>query len=145
MRLSEITLEMRVNETHIEVASDQIKSPETAKSIFQALAGNKDREHFYSLMLDTKNQVKGYHCVSMGSLNAAIVHPREVFKAAILANAASVILCHNHPSGNVIPSREDKEITERLVEVGEILGIKVLDHIVVSYNDYYSFKANGDM
>lgn len=92
----------------------------------------EDREHFVILMLDVRNQLLGIHTVSIGILNATIVAPREVFKAAILANAASIILGHNHPSGDLTPSTEDIEVTTKLCEAGQIIGINVLDHVIVS-------------
>ncbi len=90
-----------------------------------------DREHFAALLLDTKNQLIGITTVSVGDLSSALVHPREVFKPAILSNAASVILAHNHPSGDPQPSPEDVATTRRLQEAGQILGIEVLDHVVI--------------
>src|SRR5207302_8829691 len=101
--------------------------------------GRLDREVFLALVLDGKNQLLGFNQVSVGSLSAALVHPREVFKAAILANAAAIILVHNHPSGDPEPSPEDRAITGRLKEAGELLGIKVLDHVVIGDGRYVSF------
>ena len=102
---------------------------------------NADREKFIAVHLNTKNQIISYEVVSVGSLNASIVHPREVFKGAILSNAASIILCHNHPSGDPNPSKEDKQLTNRLEEAGKILGIEVLDHVIFASSNFYSFKA----
>lgn len=102
-----------------------------------------DREHFVTFLLDGKNKPIGMHPVSVGTVNASLVHPREVFKAAILAGAACIILAHNHPSGDPMPSLEDRAITTRLVEAGTLLGIPVLDHLVIGEPDYYSFKDNG--
>jgi DNA repair protein RadC len=96
------------------------------------------------LCLNTKNKVAGAHIISQGSLSASIVHPREVFKAALLNNSASIILAHNHPSGDPEPSREDVETTKRLVEAGEILGIRVLDHVIIG-EQYLSMKEEGLM
>ena len=98
-----------------------------------------DREHFVVLLLDRKNKIIGINTVSIGSLTASICHPREVFKAAILSNAAAVICGHNHPSGDPTPSPEDKAMTTRLVEAGTLLGIQVLDHIVIGDDRHYSF------
>src|SRR5581483_1406557 len=98
-----------------------------------------DREMFVALLLDGKNHVLGFNVVSVGSLTAALVHPREVFKPAILGNAAALILVHNHPSGDPEPSVEDRAITSRLKEVGELVGIRVLDHIVIGDDRYTSF------
>ena len=98
-------------------------------------------ESFYTFTLDTKNKVTGIFEVSRGTLNASIVHPRDVFQRAILQNANSIILMHNHPSGDPAPSQEDINTTNRLQEAGEIIGIKVLDHIIVGdENNYISFK-----
>ena len=101
-----------------------------------------DREHFCVVMLDTKNKVIGIHTVSIGTLDAALATPREVFKPAILCNAASVILGHNHPSGDPAPSRDDHALTKRLTDAGEMLGIKVLDHVVIGeLGRYYTFTG----
>ena len=101
-------------------------------------------ESFYIFTLDTKNQINGIFEVSRGSLNASIVHPREVFKRALLQNANSIILLHNHPSGNPKPSKEDVGITNRLVEAGDLLGIRVLDHnIIGDENNCISFKREN--
>ena len=108
---------------------------------------NHDREEFLIIMLDGKNRMQAIHSVSVGSLTASIVHPREVFKMALLSNANAIILCHNHPSGDPAPSPEDIEITKRLVAAGDILGVKVLDHIIVgdgtSDTGYVSFADKG--
>jgi len=102
-----------------------------------------DREEFVVLLLDAKNTLLGFHVVSVGSLTSTIVHPREVFKIAVLGNAASLILLHNHPSGDPTPSAEDRAITTRLCQVGELLGIKVLDHVVIGDGRYVSFVDDG--
>ena len=102
-----------------------------------------DREQFVALHLDTKNRLLSREVVSIGHLSAALVHPREVFKAAILANAASVAFVHNHPSGDPEPSREDIELTRRLIRAGELLGIPVLDHVVVASRGHVSIAERG--
>ena len=101
---------------------------------------NSDREMFLSVMLTSKNHLIGVETVSLGSINASIITPRDVFKSAILANAVSVILCHNHPSGDLTPSMQDIEITKHLIEAGELIGVKVLDHLVVSDQGYRSLR-----
>jgi DNA repair protein RadC len=101
------------------------------------------KEHFMTLHLDGKNRIICMDLVSIGSLNQSIVHPREVFKTALLSNAAAVILVHQHPSGDPAPSSEDISITRRLKEAGEIMGIKVLDHIIVGDGEYLSFVERG--
>ncbi|PIE76925.1 MAG: hypothetical protein CSA13_02095 [Clostridiales bacterium] len=104
-----------------------------------------DREKFLVIGLNSKNVIIGRHLVSIGTLNQTLVHPREVFNWAIKINCASIVVVHNHPSGSVEPSPEDILLTERIIESGKILGIKVLDHIIVSNDNYYSLKANGKM
>jgi len=104
---------------------------------------NSDREKFICLHFNFKNQIISYEVVSMGSLNCSIVHPREVFKAAILANSASVVFIHNHPSGSTEPSLDDIEITKRLGKAGDILGINVLDHLIIGNNEFYSFRQHN--
>ncbi len=103
------------------------------------------REHFLCLYLNARNQVIFREVVSIGSLSASIVHPREVFQAAIAHSAASVVLAHNHPSGDVSPSRDDIELTRRLVRAGDIMGIDVLDHIIMATEDFLSMKERGLM
>ena len=103
------------------------------------IAEKADRECLWALSLTGKRHIIGINLVSMGSLTSSIVHPREVFKPAILSNAESVILIHNHPSGDPTPSHEDKEVTKRLKDAGDILGIRVLDHIIIGDRKFYSF------
>lgn len=105
-----------------------------------------DREQFFLLCLNTKNEPTALHTVSIGSLDASIVHPREVFKVAILSNAASVIVAHNHPSGDPTASQEDIQVTRKLQEAGELLGITLLDHVIVGTEGAYtSLKERGLM
>ena len=124
-----------------------INSPtEVYQAAKQLLALHEEpEEHFCILCLNTKNKIVGVHTISIGSLNASIVHPREVFKAAMLNNASGIICLHNHPSGDPEPSREDIEITHRLVNAGNILGINVLDHVVIGDGRYISLKEQGAM
>jgi DNA repair protein RadC len=120
-----------VREGKVQGTYGKITSAATASTLLQTYLADVDREHFVILMLDRKNQVIGIHTVSVGSLSASIVHPREVFKAAILSNCAALILAHNHPSGDPHPSQEDRVLTARLVEAGKLVGISVLDHIII--------------
>jgi DNA repair protein RadC len=103
------------------------------------------KEHFVCLFLNTKNHVIGQETLSMGSLNASIVHPREVFRAAIKRSIASIICVHNHPSGDPTPSPEDIQMTARIVEAGQIIGIVVLDHIILGDQNFVSLKEKGFM
>ena len=102
-----------------------------------------DREQFIIACLNTKNEPTNILVVSVGTLNKAIVHPREVFKTAILSNAASIVALHNHPSGNSEPSQQDIELTNRLYEAGELLGIKLLDHLIIGDRTFTSLKEKG--
>jgi len=104
--------------------------------------GGSDREMLLSVMLTVKNDLIGVETVSIGSITASTTTPRDIFKSAILANAVAIIVCHNHPSGELIPSNEDIEITKQLIAAGELLGIKVLDHIIVSNQGYKSLRDN---
>ena len=133
-----------VKERSLAYGSKRINCPQDAASITGDFLAGADREHFVVLCLDTKNNVNALNTVSVGTLNSSLVHPREVFKAAILANSNAIILSHNHPSGDPTPSREDLEITKRLVEAGNIMGIEVIDHVVIGESGkYVSFKERG--
>jgi DNA repair protein RadC len=103
------------------------------------------KEMFRCALLDTKNKIISDEVVSIGSLSASIVHPRETFKSAIRESAAAVIFIHNHPSGDIKPSQEDILLTRRLVQAGEVLGIQVLDHIIIGDGSHFSFRDNGLM
>lgn len=97
-------------------------------------------EHFVAFHLDAKNAVTGYHVVSHGTVSASLVHPREVFKAALLANSHALIVAHNHPAGSLTPSSEDIEVTETLIKAGDLMGVRVIDHIIVSSNGLCSLR-----
>jgi len=120
-----------------------IKSPGDMAALMRSKLKGKKKEHFWVLCLDTRNRLIGDKQVSIGSLDTSIVHPREVFKEAVSSSAASVIFVHNHPSGDPEPSKEDIELTKRLVKAGEIIGIDVLDHIIVCDKSYLSLKAKN--
>lgn len=117
-----------------------LDSPETVVGYLQKKIGGLKKENFYILAIDTRNNLINTQEISVGSLTASIVHPREVFKEAIRSSAASIILAHNHPSGDPEPSEDDLTITKRLAEAGKIMGIDVLDHIIVTKSKVFSFK-----
>ena len=119
-----------------------ISSPGDALSMLSDIK-DQQREHFLCLYLNARNQVIHKEVVSIGSLSSAIVHPREVFRTAVAQAAASVILAHNHPSGDVSPSQDDINLTRRLVQAGEIMGIDVLDHLIIGSDDFISLKERG--
>ena len=119
-----------------------VSSPADVERILRGRIANLDRENFVAMLLNIKNEVVETPTISVGTLSASLVHPREVFKPAIRASAASVILAHNHPSGKVEPSREDREVTVRLAEAAKILGIELLDHVIVG-DGHFSMKEHG--
>ena len=117
----------------------------TAKDVFSYYVDelqNKRKEYFYALFLDTKNRIIDEELISVGTLNASLVHPREVFNPAIKASANAIILVHNHPSGDCEASRDDIEVTKKLIDSGDLLGIKVLDHVIIGKNTYNCHKEN---
>ena len=120
-----------------------IRCPEDVASLLMEDMRNLDREYFLALLLNTKNQVLAKETISIGTLNASMVHPRELFKIAVKRSAAAMILAHNHPSGDPAPSKEDISLSKRLIEAGEILGIDVLDHIIIGDNKFTSLKSKG--
>lgn len=126
-----------------ELKNYDIKNPQSVVKAIRASIKDKAKEHFKLILLDTRNKIIGISTISIGTLNASLVHPREIFKEAIIHNSASVVLAHNHPSGDPEPSEEDLTITERLVESGKILGIEVIDHIIIGKTNFSSFKERG--
>lgn len=121
----------------------KITSPDVLANIVMDDMRFLNKEHFKIALLDTKNHVLGIEDISVGTLNASIVHPRDVFNVAIKRSCNSIILIHNHPSGDVEPSNEDINITRRLVDGGNLLGITILDHIIIGDNKYLSFKQKN--
>jgi DNA repair protein RadC len=119
-----------------------VRSPQDVANAVTSIRSNK-KENFVVLCLNARNQVIRKETISIGSLNASIVHPREVFQPAVTESAASVILVHNHPSGDTRPSDDDLELTRRLVKAGEIMGVEVLDHVIVSEKKHLSMKEKG--
>jgi DNA repair protein RadC len=130
-----------VHDGAIAAAQPQFRSSAEAADVFRRFLGPVDREHFLVAMLDRKNRLIGINTVAIGSLSAAVVHPREVFKPAILSNAASIIVGHNHPSGDPQPSSEDRLLTYKLYKAGQLLGIELLDHVIIGdgTGQYFSF------
>lgn len=142
-RLETFTVRLEVGESPR--ANYKLKSSEDvwrlARSVYATL--DADKEHFVLFCLNNKHRLNGFKVVSTGSLTASLVHPREVYRAALGLCAAAVVFVHNHPSGEPGPSPEDNELTRRLKEGGELLGIKVLDHVIVGENSFFSFSDRG--
>ncbi len=120
-----------------------VSGPEDIAELLLEDMRGLDREHFRAVLLNTKNRILGIRTISIGSLNASVVHAREVFKAAVTESAQAIVLVHNHPSGQPEPSPEDVAVTERLASAGRILGIEILDHVILGDRDYVSLKELG--
>ncbi|HGE5778985.1 TPA: RadC family protein [Bacillus pseudomycoides] len=143
-RVDIVKLKM-VKESSLLYKERRVKSPEDASLLFKRFLNGADREYFIVLCLDIKNQPTAINVCHIGSLNSSIVHPREVLKPAIISNAASIIVAHNHPSNDPTPSSEDLEVTKRLIEAGKVVGIGVLDHLIVCEESFISLKEKGHM
>ena len=135
-----------IREAALPAPAPRLQSSQQTATLVRQYLGAVDREHFVVLLLDRKNALIGINTVSIGSLTASVVHPREVMKPAILANAAALLCCHNHPSsGDPTPSREDRVLTQRLVDAGKLLGIPLVDHLILGDGTtaYFSFADQG--
>ncbi len=126
--------------TQTDRTKTKIKSAKDVYEYCKPKIGDKLKEYFIILLLDTKNKIIKDETISIGTLNSSIIHPREVFKSAIKESANSIIIVHNHPSGDPEPSQEDIKITNILFKAGELLSIKVLDHVIIGKNEWYSFN-----
>ncbi len=143
--LAGLELGKRFNKRLSSIRNIQITSADIVFEYYKGIFLNKKQEYFYCIYLDTNKVVLEDKLLFIGTLDYSVVHPREVFKEAVNLSASSIICIHNHPSGNVIPSKNDFSITARLVEIGNLLGIRVIDHVIIGYDKYYSFLENGDI
>ncbi len=143
--MAALQLGKRINERVLNKKIEKITSSKDVYDIMASRLSSLKKEYFYAILLDSKNVIIAKEVISIGDLSSTVVNPREVFKPAIKKSAKSMILVHNHPSGNPKPSTEDFLITDRLVEAGDILDIHVLDHIVIGNSSYYSFKKEGNL
>ena len=141
--LAAIELGKRLNKKIDNLNQIKIYSSNSIYEYYQDKLKDKLQEYFYCVYLDTKNHIIKDKLLFIGTINESLIHPREIFKEAYLLSASSIICIHNHPSGNVNPSNNDIIMTKQLVEVGKILGIKVLDHIIIGKDNYYSFNDNN--
>jgi len=132
-----------VQEGGVKAARRPVASAEDAAAVVASYLKGADREHCVAVLLDARHKVIGLNTVSIGTVSASLVHPREVFKPAILANASAVILAHNHPSGELEPSEHDVDLTRRLIEAGKLLGIELLDHLILCDGAHLSLRASG--
>lgn len=121
----------------------KVTGPGDVAEVARKFIGSADREMFIALYLAADNRINSVHVISIGSLNQSVVHPRECFKAALLSNAMAVVFAHNHPSGSLKPSAYDKQITGVLKQCGDLLNIKVLDHLIINDKEHFSFSDNA--
>ena len=140
-RVDIVSIKM-VREGSTKYENRKIETPFDAYVLLKNFLEDSDREKLLVVCLDTKNQPINICTVSVGTLNSSLVHPREVFKTAILSNSNQIMLAHNHPTGISAPSNEDKAMTSRIKDAGVILGIELIDHIIIGSNEYFSFKEN---
>jgi DNA repair protein RadC len=132
-----------MDDEKINLQSRPVTSPSDIVELIRTKITSFTKEQFLVVSFDTRNKILGTDNISSGTLTASLVHPRETFESAIRRHAASIIVSHNHPSGDAEPSEEDMKITKRLTEAGKVMGIEVLDHIIVTKNNYFSFKEKG--
>lgn len=141
--LASIELGNRINRKVDTINDIKITNSEILYEYFKSIIGNKNQEYFYCIYLDNSKKVIKNKLLFIGTLNYSTVHPREIFKEAYLVNATSIICIHNHPTGNIKPSKNDIELTNNLIKVGMMLGISVTDHIIIGKDNYYSFFENN--
>lgn len=146
-KLSKCDLEVLKKHIDIMTVNDSrsIKNSDDVYLKYLKKYGNKKQEHFIAVFLDSSNNVIKSKVITIGLLNKSQIHPREIFNPAIKLSCASIIIAHNHPSGNITPSNEDLSVTKRIVEAGEIIGIHVIDHLIVTREKYYSFLEHGNI
>jgi len=141
--LASIELGKRINQKISNINQIKIIDSNSVFEYYKNILGDKKQEYFYCIYLDTKNQIIKDKLLFVGTINESLVHPREIFKEAYLLSASSIICIHNHPSGNITPSKNDILITKQLKEVGMLLGINLIDHIIIGKGEYFSFMDNG--
>lgn len=140
-----IELGKRINNKISNIQNLKADNPKVVFEYYSSLLGGKKQEHFYAIYLDNQKRVIEDKLLFIGTINKSLIHPQNIFKEAYMLDASAIICLHNHPSGNVIPSKEDINMTKKLVEIGNLFGIKVVDHIIVGSDKYYSLFENGDI
>lgn len=143
--LAAVELSRRINTSVDNINNLKINSTDLVFKYYHNILSNKKQEYFYCIFLDNKKTVIADKNLFIGTLSGSVVHPREIFKEAVINSASSIICVHNHPSGNVTPSLEDKTLTKRIVYLGQVMGIPVIDHIIIGKNNYYSFYENNEI
>ena len=136
-------MEVRYGKEIAIIADKKVRDSKVAAEVIRGIVEDRPQEVFVTLLLNADAHILGAIEVSVGTLTASLVHPREVFKGAILANANHIIIGHNHPSGSISPSKEDDEVTERITKAGKLLGIRVMDHVIVTSELYHSYAESG--
>lgn len=143
--LAAIELGKRINREIVSINNLKITSTDIVYKYYKDVIGDKKQEYFYCIYLDNSKKIIKDKLLFIGTINQSIVHPREIFKEAYLLSASSIICVHNHPAGSLEPSREDINLTNRLKEIGLLLGIPIIDHIIITKDNYYSFYENNDI
>ncbi len=143
--LAAFELSRRINNQIISLNETKITNSSLVFEYYKNKIGDKNQEYFYCLYLNTAKKVIKDKLLFIGTVNKSVVHPREIFKEAYLLSASGIICVHNHPAGSVFPSKEDINLTKKLVEIGELLGVKIIDHVIITNNNYYSFFENNDI
>ena len=143
--LTAIELGHRINTEIISLNDMKITNSSIVFEYYKNIIGDKKQEYFYCIYLNTAKKVIKDKLLFIGTINQSIVHPREIFKEAYLLSASSIICVHNHPAGSIYPSKEDINLTNKLVEIGNLLGVKVIDHVIITNDNYYSFFENNDI
>ncbi len=143
--LAALELSNRVNNEINTLNDIKITNSSIVFKYYQHLIGDKLQEHFYCVYLNTSKKVIKDKLLFIGTINQSIVHPREIFKEAYLLSASGIICVHNHPAGSIFPSSEDIKLTNKLVDIGNLLGVKIIDHVIITRDNYYSFFENNDI
>ena len=143
--LAAFELSRRINNQIMSLNETKITNSSLVFEYYKNKIGDKNQEYFYCLYLNKAKKVIKDKLLFIGTVNKSVVHPREIFKEAYLLSASGIICVHNHPAGSVFPSKEDINLTKKLVEIGELLGVKIIDHVIITNNNYYSFFENNDI
>lgn len=143
--LASVEFGKRINQKIKNLKKEKFNNSKVVYDYYQNEIGDKKQEYFYAIYLDSNKIIIKDKLLFVGTLNNSLVHPREIFKEACLCSASSIICVHNHPSGNVLPSKEDLTLTSNLKKLGLLMGIPIIDHIIIGKNNYYSFFENGDI
>ena len=143
--LATIEISKRINREVDYIKSIKLNNSELVYKFYKEKIGNKKQEYFYCVYLDNQKKIISDKLLFIGTINYSLVHPREIFKEAYLLGASAIICVHNHPGGNPLPSNQDIDTTNNLVKIGNLLGIKLVDHIIICKNKYYSFLENNDI